>query len=180
MAVNRVNFGSNTLIDLTGDTLESAEQLLKGIIAHARDGSVITGLMEAGGGGGDSEYVIEVGTITFAESFIPNADNPLVIQHSLGEKPILFFATNGQNGYYPKYQICYLFRATRSWSYLRSTYNGYAYSYNAGSRDMAGSYADNKIVFSSTDITVGGSNSSAFLSDGTHASTLKWIAVAQK
>lgn len=53
MGVNRVDFGGNTLIDLTGDTLESAEQLLNGIIAHARDGSVITGLMEAGGGGGD-------------------------------------------------------------------------------------------------------------------------------
>lgn len=51
MAVNKVNFGGNTLIDLTGDTLESAEQLLKGIIAHAKDGSVITGQMEAGGGG---------------------------------------------------------------------------------------------------------------------------------
>lgn len=50
MAVNRVDFGGNTLIDLTGDTLESAEQLLKGIIAHAKDGSVITGQMEAGGG----------------------------------------------------------------------------------------------------------------------------------
>lgn len=52
MGVNRVDFGGNTLIDLTGDTLESAEQLLKGIIAHAKDGSVITGQMEAGGGGG--------------------------------------------------------------------------------------------------------------------------------
>ena len=52
MAVNRVDFGGDTLIDLTGDTLESAEQLLKGIIAHAKDGSVITGNLEAGGGGG--------------------------------------------------------------------------------------------------------------------------------
>ena len=50
MEVNRVDFGGDTLIDLTGDTLESAEQLLKGIIAHAKDGSVITGQMEAGGG----------------------------------------------------------------------------------------------------------------------------------
>lgn len=180
MAINRVDFGSKTLIDLSGDTLESAEQLLKGIIAHARDGSVITGLLEAGGGGGDSEYVIEVGTITFAESFIPNADNPLVIQHSLGKKPILFFATNGQSGYYPKYQICYLFCATILWSVLRSTYSGYTYSNNAGGSNMGGSYANKKIVFSSTDITVGGSNSFAFLSDGTHASTLKWIAVAEK
>lgn len=49
MAVNRVDYGGNTLIDLTGDTLESAEQLLKGIIAHAKDGSKIVGALEAGG-----------------------------------------------------------------------------------------------------------------------------------
>ena len=37
MAINRVNFGSKTLIDLSGDTLGSAEQRLKGIIAHETD-----------------------------------------------------------------------------------------------------------------------------------------------
>ena len=58
MAINRVDFGNKTLIDLSGDTLESAEQLMKGIIAHAKDGSVITGLMEAGGWGGSSAQVI--------------------------------------------------------------------------------------------------------------------------
>lgn len=74
MAVNKVNFGGNTLIDLTGDTLESAEQLLKGIIAHARDGSVITGLMEAGGGSGgggfDSNHVdIAYGSFVTTKEF---------------------------------------------------------------------------------------------------------------
>lgn len=43
MAVNRVDFGGNTLIDLTGDTLELPEQLLAGVTAHGRDGSQITG-----------------------------------------------------------------------------------------------------------------------------------------
>lgn len=43
MAINKVEYGGNTLIDLTGDTLESADQLLSGITAHARDGSQITG-----------------------------------------------------------------------------------------------------------------------------------------
>ena len=61
MAVNKVNFGGKTLIDLTGDTLESAEQLLKGIIAHAKDGSVITGLMEAGGSGSAATMPIQTG-----------------------------------------------------------------------------------------------------------------------
>ena len=85
MAVNKVDFGGNTLIDLTGDTLESAEQLLKGIIAHAKDGSVITGLMEAGGGGGGGEIdfspfkSIIYGTYTPVEdvnSFsVPNPNN---------------------------------------------------------------------------------------------------------
>ena len=74
MAINRVDFGGDTLIDLTGDTLESAEQLLKGVIAHAKDGSVITGLMEAGGGGSggggfDSNHVdIAYGSFVTAEA----------------------------------------------------------------------------------------------------------------
>lgn len=76
MGVNRVDFGGNTLIDLTGDTLESADQLLKGIIAHARDGSVITGLMEAGGGGGN--------TFAFG-SIVPASNGPITITHNFGD-----------------------------------------------------------------------------------------------
>lgn len=93
MAVNRVDFGGNTLIDLTGDTLESAEQLLKGIIAHAKDGSVITGLMEAGGGGGKIAY----GTITPADASVN-----LEIVHGLGKVPDFFciVASNNTNGVY--------------------------------------------------------------------------------
>lgn len=76
MGVNRVDFGGNTLIDLTGDTLESAEQLLKGIIAHAKDGSVITGLMEAGGGGGGDFDFSNLADINFANSgsFTPTSN----------------------------------------------------------------------------------------------------------
>lgn len=81
MAVNRVNFGGNTLIDLTGDTLESAEQLLKGIIAHARDGSQIVGALEAGGGGGSTDPYAKIitGTHTPAKNetsitFLPDVN----------------------------------------------------------------------------------------------------------
>lgn len=82
MGVNRVDFGGNTLIDLTGDTLESAEQLLKGIIAHAKDGSVITGLMEAGGGG--------VTGITYG-IYIPSVTGYAhTIEHGLGVVPKIF------------------------------------------------------------------------------------------
>lgn len=97
MAVNKVNFGGKTLIDLTGDTLESAEQLLKGIIAHAKDGSVITGLMEAGGGGGGAKIITGEFTLDTAACGIP-------IEHNLGEVPnfayyFALLAPTGRNQY---------------------------------------------------------------------------------
>ena len=42
MAVNKVIYGGNTLIDLTGDTVTVA-QLAKGVTAHDKSGAVITG-----------------------------------------------------------------------------------------------------------------------------------------
>lgn len=42
MAINKVIYGGNTLIDLTGDTV-TADQLAKGITAHDKSGAVITG-----------------------------------------------------------------------------------------------------------------------------------------
>ena len=105
MAVNKVNFGSKTLIDLTGDTLESADQLLKGIIAHARDGSVITGLMEAGGN-----------TFAFG-SIVPASNGPITITHNFGDgyntdrkikgkTTILIVAAAGANISAGVYSIC--------------------------------------------------------------------------
>ena len=45
MAINKVIFGSNTLIDLTSDTV-TASRMFKGDTAHAADGSSITGTAE--------------------------------------------------------------------------------------------------------------------------------------
>ena len=91
MGVNRVDFGGNTLIDLTGDTLESAEQLLKGIIAHARDGSQIVGALEAGGGGLEYNrlYPAATGTFTVTERTEFDFDSPYILQHDAGVIPIL-------------------------------------------------------------------------------------------
>ena len=44
MAVNKVVYGQNTLIDLTGDTV-TPETLALGVTAHAADGSAIVGTM---------------------------------------------------------------------------------------------------------------------------------------
>ena len=42
MAINKVIYGGNTLIDLTADTV-SADKLISGITAHDKSGAVITG-----------------------------------------------------------------------------------------------------------------------------------------
>lgn len=42
MAVNKVIFGSETLIDLTNDTVQ-ADKLAKGLTAHDKSGAIITG-----------------------------------------------------------------------------------------------------------------------------------------
>jgi len=49
MGVNRVDYGGDTLIDLTEDTV-TAETLLSGYTAHGADGELVTGTAEAGGG----------------------------------------------------------------------------------------------------------------------------------
>lgn len=41
--VNKVSANGSTLIDLTGDTLTSSDQLMSGVVAHARSGATITG-----------------------------------------------------------------------------------------------------------------------------------------
>lgn len=46
MAVNKVVYGSTTLIDLTGDTVTAAK-LLEGETAHAANGEVVTGTVRA-------------------------------------------------------------------------------------------------------------------------------------
>lgn len=45
MAISKVIYGGNTLIDLTGDTVV-ANKLLKGYTAHGADGELVTGTCE--------------------------------------------------------------------------------------------------------------------------------------
>lgn len=48
MAVNKVEYAGNTLIDLTGDTV-AADKLLSGVTAHGADGEAVTGSMSDNG-----------------------------------------------------------------------------------------------------------------------------------
>lgn len=43
MAVNKVIFGGDTIIDLTADTLTSSDQLVTGATAHTKSGAPVTG-----------------------------------------------------------------------------------------------------------------------------------------
>lgn len=45
MSINKVVYGGETLIDLTGDTV-TADKLLSGITAHGKDGELVTGTCE--------------------------------------------------------------------------------------------------------------------------------------
>ena len=49
MAINKVIYQGDTLIDLTSDTV-TPETLAQGVTAHAKNGEIITGIMEGGGG----------------------------------------------------------------------------------------------------------------------------------
>ena len=54
--INKVEYGGNTLIDLTSDTVDAAH-LAAGYTAHAASGAPITGVMPVA-----DDYVVEAGT----------------------------------------------------------------------------------------------------------------------
>lgn len=43
MAINKVVYDGTTLLDLSTDTLASADQLVQGIVAHDRTGATVVG-----------------------------------------------------------------------------------------------------------------------------------------
>lgn len=48
MAINKVVYGNQTLIDLTTDTVTSSDDILAGKVGHLRDGTVVTGTASGG------------------------------------------------------------------------------------------------------------------------------------
>lgn len=139
MAINRVDFGGKTLIDLTGDTLESAEQLLKGIIAHSKDGSVITGLMEAGGGGGN----------IVAGSFTPTSGvKTFKVNHNFNTVDICFVVFMSENNNYVDRGALYssFIDGRKSWM----VYNRNSYTYAVS---IFGNASNPTITTESVDLT---------------------------
>lgn len=73
MAVNKVLYGGNTLIDLTNDTV-TADTLAEGATAHDRTGNVIRGTATFGGGVNDllEEIQEHIGGTTINRTVIKN------------------------------------------------------------------------------------------------------------
>ena len=63
MAINRVDYGDETLIDLTQDTV-TPQTLAAGYTAHGADGNLIQGQASFGEGGGSDSIKLEY---TFTE-----------------------------------------------------------------------------------------------------------------
>ena len=74
MAVNKVTYGGETLIDLTGDTV-TADKLAQGITAHDASGAEIIGTLVA------SASKLAIGTIS------PDAAKEVTVTHGLGVTP---------------------------------------------------------------------------------------------
>lgn len=121
MAVNKVAYGSNVLIDLSADTLSSAAQIAKGIIGHLRDGTQVTGTMTSGGGGLPSNVqAIDSGSITISADFTTTRQT---FQHNLGVVPdlVMVFATANVA---TTYSMLFAIRSTLM-GYRSSAYNAY-------------------------------------------------------
>lgn len=73
MAINKVVYGGNTLIDLSGDTV-TPETLAEGVTAHNAAGVKITGTAESGGGGGLPDTIVA-------------GDTPVIIASKIMFKP---------------------------------------------------------------------------------------------
>lgn len=74
MAVNKVVYGGETLVDLTNDTV-TPETLAEGVTAHDASGAVITGTMTAGGGDNLLAQLLE--SATFANDEVTEINEDL-------------------------------------------------------------------------------------------------------
>ena len=62
--VNKVVYGNQTLLDLSNDTLSSADQLAQGIVAHDRTGATVTGTIVIPSAGTEGTPVATKGTVS--------------------------------------------------------------------------------------------------------------------
>ena len=94
MAINKVIYGTSTLIDLTADTV-ATNTLGKDISAHDKSGAEIVGTLESGGSS-SGDYNIKIIKIGAADQTYYGVKN-FTLQHNLGRKPKLISYPLGNN-----------------------------------------------------------------------------------
>lgn len=168
MAVNKVQYGNTTLIDLSTDTVESAADIVAGKVGHLRDGSVVTGT--ASGGGGASNLV----TGTF-KGTTTGAAMDITLNYSGSGYPIVVMIYPSDGSYKSggtfynliQYRACNYWIATKSNMSTSPTYNAGAtdrysgYQYRKNSSSSATVYSGTAFVDGGVarDISAGSSNS---------------------
>ena len=92
MSVNKVIYGGRTLIDLSSDTV-TTDTLLKGVTAHKKDGSIITGTLLIGSNSDEIDRILTAGLIDGYKQF---SDDGTIISttDSQGRKLIKEFSNN--------------------------------------------------------------------------------------
>lgn len=174
MAVNKVVYGGNTLIDLTSDTVTAAS-LLKGITAHDKTGAPITGTMEQGGGGLPSGFkAIAKGTHTLSSAV--TGSGTFTVTHNLGEVPDMFLFYAPQN-IATTYSMLYAFRAAK-FGWRGSSYlNLMGYHGNSTTTltctNVTTSYGIKTLTATAATITSYNTSSSY----GWRAGTYEWVAI---
>lgn len=94
MAINKVIYGTSTLIDLTADTV-APDTLRKDISAHDKSGTEIIGTLESGGSS-SGDCNIKIIDVDAASQTYYGTKN-FTLQHNLGRKPKLISYPLGGN-----------------------------------------------------------------------------------
>lgn len=138
--------------------------------------------IEAGG-----EYIIEHGSRTFTEDTFPYK-TPIIIEHSLGKYPLIFFGVSGTNALFASNAISYIVAIQYGISAIhpvRGNSNFYCVATSAGSRRMSIWDADSRdyISMNATQVTISAASSTHgffFHSGQNNPAVLNWWAIAKK
>lgn len=133
------------------------------------------------------EYIIKHGSRTFTEDTFPYK-TPIIIEHSLGKRPLIFFAVSGTNGLFASNAISYIVAINSSVSGIhpvRGNSNFYCVAAGVGSRSMSigNAASSDYISMNATQVTISAASSAHgffFYSDQNTPAVLNWWAIAQK
>ena len=146
MGVNRVDYGGDTLIDLTGDTV-TAETLLSGYTAHGADGELVTGTAEAGA---------SIGVTT--KSLTSNATSISFTGLPAQPKAFMLIATSQITLATTYYVTAVSFGGATTWgNYVRKGSGGGSSAYNyVSSSYFSWTYEDGTLTIRTQSSTYGG------------------------